>query len=349
MIGIITVFYSENYGSVLQSFALRKYINNQGLEAVYINTRNKYSSHSMKRMLMSSSFRLIHGDIKNTVLLIKKYKNFCQTLDMFTSVEINDDNLDLLIVGSDTVWDVDSKYFMESQDIFWPISSSTRVMAISYGASVANSTPEHLRKLSYPLKCLEQLNAISVRDQYSYEVVTSVTEKPVSIVCDPTLLLKMDDYQDLFVTTPKESYIAVYLFEELDPKCIKIIKDWAQKKHLRIISICKHLQWCDEVVDPSVENFVSYIKDADYVITNTFHGTIFSIIFNKQFTCFGAKKKKISEFLRMIHLTDRIIDDKNIVSGNLDSSIDYQVVENELDAIREDSYRYLNQHIFKVK
>ena len=197
MIGIITVFYSENYGSVLQSFALRKYISNQGLEAVYVNTRNKYSSHSIKRTLMSSGFKVMHGDIKNSILMLKKYKNFHQTLTLLPSVEINDDHLNLLIVGSDTVWDVDSKYFLESQDVFWPIVNPTKLKVISYAASVANSKPERLKKLSYPIKCLNQLDAISVRDQYSYDVVTSVTDKFVSIVCDPTLLLKMEDYQDL--------------------------------------------------------------------------------------------------------------------------------------------------------
>ena len=344
MIGIITVFYSENYGSVLQAYALKKYLDIQGKDVAFINTKNKYSSHSLKRTIMSMGYKMLHLDFKNAWIIFEKYCNFNKTLVKYPYVQFGDNRIDTIVVGSDTVWDVDSKYFLQSQELFWPITSD-KVKIISYAASVANSTAEKLKSLQYPIECLRKMEAISVRDSYSYDVITSSVDKKIEVVCDPTLLLHMNDFSDLFVPVTESKYVAVYLFEELEPQCIKVLKKWARERGLKLVSICKQLKWCDCVVSPSVENFVSYIKNANYVITNTFHGTIFSIIFHKQFVCLGFNKKKISEFLRIVGLDNRMFEDKKLVESNMAIDIDYIMVEEKLDKIRKKSYQYLERYV----
>ena len=346
MIGIVTVFYSENYGSVLQAFALRKYITKLGHEAVYLNTRNNHSSHSLKNTIMSVGFKLLHLDIGNALLKIKKYKNFERTLKNFSYIDYSkeNDNFELIIIGSDTVWDVDAKYFLASQPLFW-LRSMSDTPVISYAASVANSSKERLVRLKYPKECLNNLSGISVRDKYSFDVISSIASKKVHLVCDPTLLLKMSDYDDLVVNVSENKYAAVYLFEDINDDLIRQIKEWSYNTGIKLISICKKLKWCDTVIEPSVENFISYIKNAEYVITNTFHGTIFSIIFEKQFISLGKKKKKISEFLSMLKLTNRIYDGSKAQVIQIEDKIDYNVIGKRLEDIRKQSYEYLNQYL----
>lgn len=346
MIGIITVFYSENFGSVLQAYALRKKLNNMGHEAVFISTRNKYSSHSVAKTCLSFCNKLLHLDFHNAVLSVERFFNFRKTLCEYKYIDaetINCEDFPLIIIGSDTVWDVESRYFNDSASLFWlmPIDN---IRIISYAASVANSSPDKLRELGYPVTCLNNLSAISVRDSYSYEVVSKLCNKHINLSCDPTLLLDMDDYEQLFKPIYEKKYVAVYLFENISTDCVKQIKAYCKCHDYQLISIGKYLPWCDKTASPSIESFVSYIKNAEFVFTNTFHGTVFSIIFHKQFVSFGHEKKKISELLKELDLFTCLKNNQMFKYETI-QEIDYSIVVEKVQHLRASSIKYIEENI----
>lgn len=348
MIGIITVFYSENFGSYLQAYALKKTLEVLGYESVFIFTGTMYS-HTKYKTLLSVGNKLLHGDPKNAWLAVKKYKYFSKALsdDFFKYIpqeEMDSSNIDTLVLGSDTLWNVEYKYFKPLYSLFWPTEFYGKRI-VSYASSVANSKVEDIRNLEFPEKSLERIDALSVRDMYSYKVISELTTKNIELVCDPTFLLDKEEYSCFFIDTAMDKYIALYLFETISEECVSRIVRLAKDNHLMIISIGKYYSWCDKYVDPSVENFVSYIKNADYVFTNTFHGTIFSIIFEKQFTIFGSGKKKITTYVSTLDLSNRISDGKKIDERNLIEYINYTDVNIKKQKLIENSISYLKRNI----
>jgi hypothetical protein len=344
MVGIITVFYSENCGSVLQAYTLSKAVEELGYKVTFISTRNKYSSHSFKKMLLSVGNKLLRLDFLNAKSAIIRYKNFQKTMKLFNYIKpdgVKTDAIETLILGSDTVWDIDSQYFNESPELFWP-RQFKGISTIAYAPSVANSTAENMIKNQYPLECLDFLNRISVRDAYSMQVISQLTSKKVELVCDPTLLVTKKYFECFKRNINIGEYVLLYLFEELDIESIQQIKTFAKSKGMQIISLSKCLNWSERNIDSSIENFITYFANASYIITNTFHGTLFSIIYNKEFVCIGNQKNKIVELLDALKLPERIVASKANLPGLLDGKIDYDSVNREIVKIREHSYEFLN-------
>ena len=343
MVGIITVFYSENFGSVLQAYALRRFLEEQGVESIFISTRNRLSSHSLKKMALSFCNQLVHGNIKNAVFAIQRYYNFQRIIKQFPYIELNDDSIrkiDTFIIGSDTVWDIDSPYFLQSKEVFWAEKIPGEKI-IAYAPSVANSTPDRMRKLKYPVTTINKVMALSARDQYSYSVIRELTNNPIDVVCDPTILLGAEGYRVFEIEPILDNYIAVYLFEKINEEEVKRIMEIARRDKKKLVSIGKKLSWCDISVEPSIENFISYIYRASYVITNTFHGTIFSIIYNKDFLCLGYNKKKITELLGYLGLSDRVVYNAMDIWDIISSHIDYEKVNLKLTEMRDHSKEFL--------
>ncbi|SET02281.1 Polysaccharide pyruvyl transferase [[Clostridium] aminophilum] len=349
MIGIITVFYSENFGSVLQAYALHHFLNENGYDNVFISTRNKYSSHSFKKMIFSFGNQILHGQCKNALYAIQRYRYFDKVLKCFPHVQLNPEvlnNIDLFIVGSDTVWDVDSKYFRKSSNIFWATDLPGDKI-IAYAPSVANSTVQKMNSLSFPRQTLDKIFALSARDSYTFSVMRHMTNKPIEFVCDPTILLGSNGFQCFMKSIDYEKYVAVYLFEKIGEEEKLKIQDFAKRNDLILISIGKVLPWCDISVDPSIENFISYIANSKYVITNTFHGIIFSILYEKSFLFLGYNKKKVTELLGELDLDHRVPTKAEDITSIMNDRIDYTNVNRKISEIRQRSKKYLLLNINK--
>lgn len=246
-------------------------------------------------------------------------------------------------MGSDTIWNLDSKYFQDNYKKYFGGIFEEKIVA-SYAASIANTSFEKISKYEDIPEMLENLKGISVRDQKSLDVISQLTNKKIDIVCDPTVLLCKDDYKKLIKDEPIEKdYIFLYLFDRLNEKQIKRLKEFAQKRNLKIISGNNKLAYCDKEVINLPYNFLKYMYNATYIITDTFHGTVFSSNLEKQFVVINREKQKVNNFLKQIGLERRIIDNSDERIEMLLEEIDYNECKEKLENIRNSSIRYLKE------
>ena len=344
-IGIVTVYYTENCGSVLQATELSDKLKKMGHEVYFISTRNKYSGHSKQRLIKSCLKNLIKfRDIKP---VIKKYKDYDYYIhSQFNSINLKDiSQLDYIIIGSDTVWDITSKYFNKSKKIFW-MTATPQIPIITYAASIANSGYDQLNSLPYVRTAIDSYRAVSVRDMYTYDYVKKYTEKDPIMVCDPTLLHDKTHYISKCKKLDEEKYMLLYLFNNPNECIINQIKEIAKNKKLKIIAmVClgKRIAFADKCIESTIENFLSYFNQAECVITNTFHGTVFSVIFNKKFITLDYNKVKINEFLEQISLNNHL--STNVESDLLYEKIDYTKVNNNLNKYRKNAEEFLESFV----
>ena len=341
-VGIITVYYTENCGSVLQAKCLSDILAEMNCNVQFISTKNKLSGHSIKRLIKNCIKKVLKGE--SCIPTIKKYKSYSKFIKKNFKV-VNNKNiekLDAIYFGSDTIWDIDSEYFLLSQDIFWGINLKNKMH--SYAASIANSSYSKLDTLKYPKEQLSKFKNLSARDIYTKEYIDTRTNKKAEIVCDPTLLFDSNYYKKYISKKMKDEYILLYLFDEPTSEIKKQIISYSKKENLKIICLIglgKIISFADEYIESTIENFITYFYNAKYIITNTFHGTIFSIIFNKNFMTLDYNKVKVTELLNTLCLKNRL--EKDNIEKILNTKIDYEEVNKKILELRDDSKKYLRR------
>ena len=341
-VGIVTVYYTENVGSVLQAYALKNFLTISGYDVYFIDTKNKFSAHS-KISLLKKILRSIktHSDFRQCISRYNYFDKFIK--NNFSVIDPNDvERLEIkkLVIGSDTVWDIDSRYFIASEDLFWG-TRWDKISIISYAASIANSSINKLLQQKYRSEAIKKIKAVGVRDSYSKQFVESILKKNIPVNCDPTMLFDISYYQKQCKSIP-ERYILLYLFEELEPSFRKKLKQYTATHNLKIICLGKHITGSDIWISSTIENFLSYFNSAEFVVTNTFHGTVFSIIFNKNFAVLDYNKIKVREVLTKFGLESRLTKyDLRI----LEQKIDYTKVNHILHSFQKESQNYLLQSL----
>lgn len=337
-IGIITVYHTENTGSVLQANALKEFLALSGYDVYFVNTRNKYSAHSKKR-LIKKLFKSLKSqvDFKQSLMCYKYYEKYIKTnFKVVNAKDVESIGINQLIIGSDTVWDMNSRYFLESQDLFWG-TKWRNIPVISYAASVANSDIEKLINQNYFENAIKKMKAIGVRDGYTRHFAEVFGKENVVMNCDPTMLFELSHYQKKCKLI-LDKYILLYVFEKPDLHFVKKLKQYAYSNGYKIICLGEYVEECDMWISSTVENFLSYFNSAEIIITNTFHGTVFSIIFNKEFIVLDCNKMKIRAILVKFELENRLT---NGELNLLQEKIDYSKVNRILASFRSESQEYL--------
>lgn len=338
-IGIITVYYTENVGSVLQAMALKDFLVQIGYEVYFISTKNKYSAHSLKYLLKSVLKALrMHIDYKQCISRYLYFENYIkQTFSVVNYKSISTIGIDKLIIGSDTVWDINSKYFCKSKDLFFGIKMNANLPIISYAVSMGNSNFDSPKQLSYVSKALNRFKAIGVRDNFTKQNIKNIVNKTISLNCDPTLLFDTKYYQK-YCFLIQDRYILLYLFEDISEGFKDKLKQFAALNNLKLICLGKYIDGCDLWIQSTVENFISYFNSAEHVVTNTFHGSVFSILFNKNFIALDYNKMKVKEILANFGLLNRLTKDDVEL---LKTEINFDIVNHIMIQQREESKGFL--------
>ena len=341
MIKIITVYNSLNPGSYLQALALYNVIQKEYGEVSFLCTKTR---NPIKESLKQSIKLIIKMEFKYAFKQFVMGVKYQKLINKFNISYKKDDN-DIFILGSDEIWNI-ARNEMIKYPIFWG-EGLNKKKCISYAPSINYATKEQLESCEYVRKNLEEIYSISVRDTYSKEILQQINNRNIIEVCDPTLLLDRDYYKKIESKKSFKNYIFVYASpSKLTKEEINDIIKFAKKTNKKLISYNIYHQWCDEVVygEPSV--FLSLIHNADYVFTSTFHGTIFSLIYNKQFVVFG-KNKKVEEIIKKVKLNNFYKD--NNIDGIIKQKIDYTNINSLLDKERDIGLYYLNSNINKLK
>lgn len=354
--GILTFHDAHNYGAVLQAYALKKYINKLGIEAKVINYHhyNIPDGFPKKRKIKEVSFSGIKKHIyshKDHNLRWTKFDHFIKELvDNEKRVYTNEDeleqiDLDYWICGSDQIWNTDITRGI-NKGFF--LDFNTKGTKISYAASMGIPKLEEEYESEF-INAVNNIDYVSVREDALKEYINSLTNKEVLKVVDPTLLLEKEDYSELLKeNTIKEKYLLIYALGP-DERLTKIAKQKAEEKKLKIIELNDYKltnYFCDQISNAGPEEFLTLIKNAEVVVTNSFHGTIFSALFEKDFYTITRlnRNARMESLLNMFNMRDRLIDTlddlKNVKNQDYDNA--FKNVEKEVDKSRNFLKKALN-------
>ena len=344
---VVTVYNSINSGSFWQAEALKIILNQLGIDVVYLKRKNSQdSSSSLKFQLKVIAKKFLKYGIFESKRYCQMYKEFreCQkTFSIISNTKKDINDIDLFILGSDTIWNLDSSFFSKNyKTYFGGIFENKDV--ISYAASIGNTSVEKIKKYEDVPEMLNNLKGISVRDEATYQMVKDLSKKNVQLVCDPTMLLTKDDYVEMEKTKKESNYIFLYLGAKLSKSQADNIKEFAKKNNLKIIGGIRNDEYCDKCIVNTPYNFLNYMIYADYVITDTFHGTIFSVNLEKNFVVIDENKKKVNDFINMFKLTDRLIKEESITNKFV-KEINYDFCREEIKEFREKSLNFLRYNL----
>ena len=361
-----------NYGSVLQAYALQQMVTSLGYDTELIDYEYPNAFHEKNQQKKSILYKvakfgfgvmrkvlysiLYHGDKKSKIEAFATSHFNLSAKRYFTvdSIQKNPPEYDVYITGSDQVW---NPSFTLGDSIFMLSFVDASRKKIAYAPSVT------MRNIPLEYKDifkdnLSQYSSLSVRDNYSAEDLTKLLNRPVTTVCDPVLLLSQNDYESIVAESKikiKEKYVLLYILDYMFdpyPNIVPIIEKikrqfdcpvyfiWGKKKHSILCGSDKYIPV------PSVADFLSLIKNAEVVITTSFHGTAFSLIFRKQFLSIvnnSDKDSRIGDLLKQVGLNNNCVDINSTFEKYV--PIDYQQADCNIENYINKSRQFLQDSL----
>ena len=352
-IALFNLPYDNNYGGNLQRYALMKVLQNMGHDVTHINLRfhwqlpwykkpYKYFKRLLKKILLNH-----HTHINQEKELNENYKQLCSVTDSFYERYIehtgvitdikqlkNLTGYEAYVVGSDQVWRkrIANKYLQTMFLDFLP--DNKNIKRIAYAVSFGTTENElNSKEILYLGKLYKRFDAVSVREQSALPLFESYgwTTPSASVFLDPTLLLSKENYTALINnarTVPSEGQIFCYILDDSEEKQ-KLIEEKEKELGMRSfrISLKGNHATC-------IEQWLRSFNDAEYIITDSYHGLLFSIIFRKPFYLFKNQYRGNARF-------DSVLETFGISANN--SDIDWDQLSNLLDDNRNQSLAFLSQ------
>lgn len=351
-IAVVTVHDSANFGSFLQAYALKYVLEQDGHDVSFVITRDKEYVRGLFYKL-NLCREMVKHPFKTLKLYLygrKKYRVFKAEQECFREIEIPElGDFDLAILGSDEIWNVEVPVFRNL--VFYGKYSKNN---IAYGVSAGRATPESFGGFDEIRDCISKIPAPLARDENTALAIESITGTRPEIVCDPTLLADKEIYfrtlQNKYINNHK--CLMLYMYEPT-PEVRKIIIDFARKQGLKLVSVGFYYSWCDYNLLCSPMEFCSALEKAEFVITTTFHGTIYSVINEKKFVCLPLSQKT-TDILKRFGAEDAMLDFKDISVESLEDkfvnfSVDYTAVNERIINMREASLEKLRSQIRGIK
>ena len=332
----------NNYGSILQYYALQQYLAKFNVEAYWIRFMLP-TVLTFKEFVKKSLSDLRHGfRIKNIYLHVRTqmgFRNFMhkkcrvslQKYDSLNKLKKTPPRADIYITGSDQVW---GGWLEPNYLTFVPKGKKRIAYAVSFGKR--ELTEEHRNNIQDWVK---QFDAVSVREASGIEICRKMGMAAVHLL-DPTLLLDDVDYLASHVTRiEKSKYVFCYFINEHNLDNLRIIdiesfcSELGAKLKITGIEGPETIIPSKYICQYAPDEWLNHYKYADYVFTNTFHGTVFSIIFRKQFSVMlqkGTNEKqneRLSSVLNMFGLQDRVLQHGQNIKDVIDRPVDWDYVE----------------------
>ncbi len=324
-IGILTFHDGINFGAFLQVFSLKQYLTELGHDVKVIHYK-KYEFLFREYVHFIKKNYTFKKNISQILKFNKEFKHLNLT-KYYNKIGSNfKEDFDVVFFGSDEIWNINSAA-LSMDTTYFGKGLPNSVKLVSYAPSFGSTQPND-NKLEQVKDLIENYSAVSVRDYNSQEIVSNLLDKKATLVPDPTFLINHYDwikYPDF-----DKKYVIVYasIISEED---IKRVKEYAKQKGLTLISLGINYKWADKsVIDINPFEWMGWLKNAQYVFTSMFHGTIFSIILNKDFTVFmdPYRLNKFSYLIDFLGLEDRIFhNDVNSIG----TSINYEALNEKIE------------------
>ena len=361
-VAIVTWTKWNNYGTILQSYALYKFISNIGYDVKVLDDRYITSTKCVEEFGRTTPWDYFKNKIKSYL----KYKNGFEKLNnnrerqcdkekrriikyhlknvRYESLHKLNNEFDIFICGSDQIWTPNNVFF----DPYYFLGFVNK-RKISYAPSIGVSE-YHNDKKEIVKSLLSTFDAISVREDTGKNIIAGICRKDVTVCIDPTLLFDEESWKkDFAIETNKEEYAICYFLGEEDWYRDKTI-NFCNKEKIKLISIPmfkKDLNIGDEHKFVAPSKFLELFANAKYVFTDSYHGMLFAITFHRNVFVFSRFKKndilsqnsRIEDFVKNIGLSNRYIkDDSSEIPSD---SINYHYIDNKINELRVHSYNYL--------
>ncbi len=362
-VGIMSMQRVPNLGSFMQAYGLKKTIEELGNEVEFIDFPKgenpgqlEYGSDKKEINFIKEKIIKVRY-IKNIKAYKKKhftyynheFQNYLKEYLELTDKE-NYGECDTLVVGSDEVFNCLNSEYGFTTEPFGDYKNAKKI--ITYAASCGWTKYEYLNDTQKVRleKATKKLSAISVRDENTKNFIKKITKKEPVLNLDPVLI---SDYNDFFekMESPiiSEKYILVYAYYNRisDYKTIKAIKKFAKKEQCKLIAVGSPQFWCDDYVTINPKHILDLFSKANYVITDTFHGTIFSIKSKSQFITLIRKSNnnKLLHLLKKLNLESQIVNECNELEEKLKKIIDYKRVDTKLIEEKKKTIEYLKNSL----
>lgn len=356
-IGIVAQPLYNNYGGLLQNFALQQVLKRLGHEPKTIDFVGRTS---FTRYLLSICKQLLISVLKcrcpqvrpyvaiptfrNSIMadFVNNHIDTTRIVHSYTKEIINEEHFDAIITGSDQVWR--PIYNMYIEDMYLKFVPNS-IKKIAYAASFGVDTWEYNAKQTK--RCTKQakrLDAISVREATGVELCKTHLDVNAEHVLDPTILAGAEAYGPLLKeNTEEQDYLFAYILD-ITPEKQAYVESIAKSKGLKVI-----IKSADKNATLSVEDWLSMIANSSMVVTDSFHGTVFSILFHKEFYSIVNVARggtRFVSFLSPLGLEHRMGDVSQLQSIE-PSLIDWQQVDHILDKQRQDSMNFLTNALKK--
>ena len=356
-IGILTFHWSDNYGAVLQAYALQSYVNNLGIDSEIINYLPPRKSLAKRLISRSPGKQIEKIYLYKKYILFQKFRRDYLNLSKESPRSINDLKNGMLsqysdvIVGSDQVWN--PSFHSSVKDFFevYMLNHSDNRNTIAYAPSIG-----HVTKASIPneyqllmTKYISNINSISVRENSSINLLKSLkVEKQVTHVCDPTILLETKNFNFRESVSLPPRFLFSYILHSADKQFLHINQSISSFLNCKIINCNSKSSLASNYVLPSPPKWLSLIQYADFVTTNSFHGVVFSIKYKTPFLAVKRADKqssmntRIESLLSLLGLSNRIISHEQQIDMDLiESEIDWDFVHSKIEMFRDSSSSFL--------
>lgn len=356
-VGIMSMQLVKNYGSFLQAYGLKKTLESLGHEVSFVDyfVEPPIVTAVGKRNVLKQGWNfLCHRNTKTKRAMYRKAKKFDRNIEQYHPLlgikesKQYRSHVDCLVIGSDEVFNClqASDEVGYSKELFGANHNAKKL--ISYAASFGSTTLKGLKEYHIAdeiATMLSRFDHISVRDQNSYQIVHELVKREPAYHVDPVLIYDFE--AEVEKCTPKyekDSYIAVYSYRgRFSKQEGKAIRKFAKEKKLRLLSLGGVLDFCDDYIMESPFDVMRYVKDAAYVITDTFHGTVFSIKYAKKFVTVirESNRNKLLDLLGHFSLSGRALQDINQISKVIENKIDDVALAKQKSEDREKTIQYL--------
>lgn len=381
-VAIVSCYFMENYGSMLQAYATQKILDDLGIENETIcidglsneikKAKLKYFFNKILELdVVKNKFIVIkhkmcekvnfHGFKDNIRLRNRAFDEFSSTFKLsntyssFNELSNECRKYTDVLVGSDQLW-LPSNIAADYYTLNWVPEDINKISyATSFGVSTLEDKFEKVAK-----KYLARINYLSVREQSGKSLIKKISGLDAKIVCDPTLLFTGEDWMD--IQKDKNIIAGKYIFCYFignNPEQRSFVKRLKQHTGYKIVAL-QHIdeyivsdeKFADEApYDINPGDFISLIRNAEYVCTDSFHGSVFSILNSKKFFAFRRFKQnrkvstnsRLDSLFNLLGLEGRLLAGDESIEECLKKEVDYDIVHKKLEIFREESKKFLKE------
>ncbi|MDD7438337.1 MAG: polysaccharide pyruvyl transferase family protein [Bacteroidales bacterium] len=364
-VGILTQPLGTNYGGILQAFALQYVLQEMGHEPLTLDRIRpwyfrmaslgwgglNYILERRPKIRMWPNNEELKIITKHTSKFIEEHISITKPIGSTQGLKrtTKEEGIEAIVVGSDQVWrkaysPCMSNYFLDF------LSDNNQIKKIAYAASFGIDEWEFGKNETEYYKSLaRKFDAISVREDSAVTLCRHFLGVEATHVLDPTMLVEKSVYERLAsspITRPSSGNLFCYVLDRT-PQKMSLVDKVAEEKSLvpfellpkKIFGEIKSNRELEDCILPPVEQWLRSFVDADFVVTDSFHGTVFSILFNKPFLTIGNESRGLARFFSLLNsfgLNERVISDDDFV-GNNSNDIDWNSVSERLNGMRASS------------